>query len=262
MKSVLTGWTGSEAWGFFLPDFVPPGFIRLYSHILKKTEFHHIFSDTLTASFYVIHLWFLVIGHFFKLFHCKTSRSTPSLVIAMVTESKNVQEKGKTTGLSSCACVISLLHWWRMRMRPASVAIACNAAILLLSKPRSRNLPWPYVLLPVCSTTVQTLHHGQLLWYPGPMLETLDMGHVSAQAPVHGGAVWADEDASVDTGPAGVTGSTVSADWERMARLGLVEHVTELIILWSISSESQYFELQVVEHLKAEHKMYYRIVWT
>ena len=239
MKSVLTGWTGSEAWGFFLPDFVPPGFIRLYSHILKKTEFHHIFSDTLTASFYVIHLWFLVIGHFFKLFHCKTSRSTPSLVIAMVTESKNVQEKGKTTGLSSCACVISLLHWWRMRMRPASVAIACNAAILLLSKPRSRNLPWPYVLLPVCSTTVQTLHHGQLLWYPGPMLETLDMGHVSAQAPVHGGAVWADEDASVDTGPAGVTGSTVSADWERMARLGLVEHVTELIILWSISSESQ-----------------------
>ena len=46
-----------------------------------------------------------------------------------------------------------------------------------------------YDLLPVCSTTVQTLYHGQLLWNPGPMLETLDMGHVSAQAPVHGGAV-------------------------------------------------------------------------
>ena len=36
----------------------------------------------------------------------------------------------------------------------------------------------------VGSTTVQTLHHGQLLRYPCSMFETLDMGDVSAQGPV------------------------------------------------------------------------------
>ena len=42
---------------------------------------------------------------------------------------------------------------------------------------------------PVSATTVETLDHLELLWDPNAMLETLDVAGLSAQGPVHRGAV-------------------------------------------------------------------------
>ena len=56
------------------------------------------------------------------------------------------------------------------------------------------------------------------------MLETLDVAGLSAQGPVHGGAVRADQDAPVDAGPAGVRGPAVRAHRPRLPHLGLGEH--------------------------------------
>ena len=57
------------------------------------------------------------------------------------------------------------------------------------------------------------------------MFQALHMADVPPQGPVHGAAVRADEDPPVDRGPAGGAGATVCTYWERVAGLGLAEHV-------------------------------------
>ena len=81
---------------------------------------------------------------------------------------------------------------------------------------------------PVCATTVQTLDHLELLRDPNTVLETLDVAGVSAQGPVHGGAVRADQNAPGDGGPARVRGPAVCTHGHRGPGLGLGEHPGDL----------------------------------
>ena len=60
------------------------------------------------------------------------------------------------------------------------------------------------------------------------MLETLDVAGLSAQGPVHRGAVGADQNASVDAGPAWVRGPAVRTHGARLTHLGLGEHPEDL----------------------------------
>ena len=82
---------------------------------------------------------------------------------------------------------------------------------------------------PVSPTAVQALDHGELFRYPCPMFKTFDMADVPTQRPMDAGAVGADEDASVDTCPTWVTGSTVSTNRQRVSGFAcLTEHIAFL----------------------------------
>ena len=99
------------------------------------------------------------------------------------------------------------------------------------------------MLIPVGPTAVKTLDHLELLWYPGPVLETLDVADVSAQGAVDGGAVRADQDPAADTRPARVRGPAVRAHGYGGPSLGLgaehhedhnMQHAQTMIFLVSI----------------------------
>ena len=70
---------------------------------------------------------------------------------------------------------------------------------------------------------VQALDHGELLGDPvrAGAAEALDVGDVSAEGAVDGGAVGAEEDAVVDGGPAGALGAAVGAEAERVVAVGV-----------------------------------------